>query len=164
MTVATLDTFLRRLADLMEAADGKTTGIKEVRGLAERLKPFAGLSLTEFGDFLVKAEAYSRGDLEAVFGKKKTSTRQPKAPADPNRVPAAVDRLKTLYQRALDASVTPEAVDAGVNQLEAFSKAELDQVVVGCGFRQKFKSKAAALNAIQKWILDRKGTFERAKV
>jgi len=164
MTTATLDTLLRRLADLMEAADGKAAGIKEVRALADRLKPFARLSLAEFGDFLVKAEAFSRGDLESVFGKKKGSGRPGKSPADPNRVPAAVQRLRTLYERALDPSVTPGAVDAAIGSVEGFTKAELDQVAAGCGFQQKFKTKPAVLNALQKWILDRKGAFARAGV
>jgi hypothetical protein len=164
MTAATLDTLLRRLADLMEAADGKAAGIKDVRALADRLKPFARLSLAEFGEFLVKAEAYSRGDLEAVFGKKTGSARPGKAPADPNRVPGAVQRLRTLYERALDPSVTPASVDVVINSVETFTKAELEQVAAGCGFQQKFKTKAAMLNALQKWVLDRKGAFARAGV
>jgi hypothetical protein len=164
MTVGTLDTFLRRLADVMEAADGKAAGIREVRVLADRLAPFGGLSLAAFGDFLVKAEAYSRGDLAAVFGTKKATARQPKAAADPDRVPAAVERLKALYGRALDASFTPDAVRAAVQAIKGFAKPEVDQVAAGCGFHQKFKTKAAVLDALEKWILDRKGTFERAQV
>ena len=133
--------------------------------MADQLRPFAGLSLADFGGFLVKAEAYSRGDLESVFGKKgKTPARQPKPPADPDRVPAAVGRLKTLYDRALDPSVTPETVEAGVGGLKDFSKAELDEIAAACGFRQKFKSKPAVLAALRKWILDRKGSYERAPV
>ena len=163
MTVTTLDTFLRRLADLIEAVEGKAAGPKEVRALADRLKPFGGLSLTAFGEFLVKAEAYSRGDLEAVFGKK-PSARKSKPTADSDRVPAAVERLKTLHGRALDPSVTPDSVCAAVREIEGFTKAELDQVAVGCGYHQKFKNKPAVLAALQKWILDRKGTFERAHV
>jgi hypothetical protein len=163
MTVATLDTFLRRLADVMEAADGKAAGIKDVRALADRLRPFGEMSLAAFGEFLVKAEAYSRGDLEAVFGKKPPA-RKSKPAADPNRVPAAVERLKTLHGRALDPSVTPESVRATVLGFQALTKAELDQVASGCGFHQKFKNKPAVLAALQKWILDRKGTFERAHV
>jgi hypothetical protein len=92
------------------------------------------------------------------------AARLPKAPADPNRVPAAVQRLRRLYDRALDPWVTPGSVDAAIGSVEGFNKVELDQVVAGCGFRQKFRTKPAVLNALQKWILDRKGAFVRAGV
>jgi len=163
MTVGTLDEFLRRLADVMEAADGKAAGVRDVRALADKLKPFGSLTLAAFADFLVKADAYSRGDLAAVFGKPKPVARPTKT-ADPNRVPAAVERLKTLYGRSLDPSVTGDTVRETINGINSFTKLELDQVAAGCGFHQKFKTKAGLLDALQKWILDRKGSFERAHV
>lgn len=166
MTVNQLDTVLRRLADLMEAAEGRLSGVKDVRDLADRLKPFAGLSLREFADFLVKAEAYSRGDLESVFGKPKPARtgRAAKLPPDPDRVPEAIAQLKTHYDRALDPAVTADSVNAAVDPLKAFTLPELKQIASGCGFQQKFTKKDDILSALKKWVLQRKGSFDRASI
>jgi len=72
--------------------------------------------------------------------------------------------LKTLYSRALDPSVTADAVRAAVQGISGFSKPDLDRVAAACGFHQKFKTKAAALDAFGRWILDRKGSYDRAQV
>ena len=162
MTVETLDAVLRRLADLMEAAGAKG-GPGAVRDLADGLAPFAALSLPEFATFLSRAEAYSRGDLEAVFpktkGKKGTTA---KAIADPNRVANAIASLRTLYERALAPGFSEEAVTALIVGLEKLTLPDLGQITAGCGFEQKFRTKKLALEALRKWILGRRGTFERA--
>jgi hypothetical protein len=166
MTVNQLETTLRQLAVLMEAVEGKQQGVRDVRDLADRLAPFARLSLREFADFLVKAEAYSRGDLESVFGKPKParSGRPAKAPANPDRIPEAIARLKSQYDRALDSGVTTDTVNDAVDPLSSFTKPELEQVALGCGFQQKFKKKDDILTALKKWILQRKGSFDRASI
>jgi hypothetical protein len=165
MNVDALSNFFNRAADLMEAAGAKGTP-DEVREMARTLGVFGELSLKQFAEFLVKAEAFSRGDLESVFPKPKEkkprTPKTPKAAPDPEKVPNATRTLQTLYERALDPSVTEASVSNAIEPMEDFKLDELKRIAVDCGFKQKFANKKAVLDALRKWILGRKGAFHRA--
>ena len=164
MNVSTLHTLLQRLADLMEAAESK--GAKDIRALANNLTPFENLPFTDFAAFLLKAEAFSRGDLASVFPKSKgkalPTPKAPKASDDPEIVSKTILELRTLHERALDESFNEEIVSSTLAKVEKLRVDQLGQITSGCGFHQSFKSKKASIDALRKWILSRKGTHERS--
>ena len=165
MNVASLDILLHRLADLMDAADS-ARGASEIRTLANNLAPFGNLAFSDFSTFLVKAEAFSRGELESVFPKPKAKPvpklKAPKELIDPDIVAKTIAQLRTLYDRALDSGFNELHVDETLSRADSLKAPQLKEVVKGCGFHQTFKSKQASIDAIRKWILGRKGTHERA--
>lgn len=74
----------------------------------------------------------------------------------------AVAGLRTLYERALDPGFDEEAVAAQLAGLDRLTVAELGQVTAGCGFEQKFRTKKQAVDALRKWLLGRRGAYDRA--
>lgn len=163
MTSDKVDAFIRKLAGLIEpfgAAEAKS-----LVALADGLKPFGGLTVPQFAEFLGKADAFARGDLASVFPKPKPKPKPKKAVVvDPDRVGTAVGKLKDLHARALDPNVTPESVQAAVKVFEKYTVDEVAQIAVGCGFSQKFPNRPATWKAISGWIIGRKNTKDRAEV
>jgi hypothetical protein len=148
--------FLSDLGKFIRAS-GSASVAGEIDYIAARLSPFAGYKLKAFADFLGKAEEYSRGALAPK------PTRAPRAKADPAAAERACQRVSELYDRAIDPSITVDAIEEGVRSLQEADppKARLDELTQRFGFSRKFKSKPEALKAIREKILGRKGAFDR---
>jgi hypothetical protein len=167
VNVEQLTAVLERTADLMDAATGKRSEGDQVRALADRLRPFAPQTLSQFGDFLALAAGHATGDLAAYFPKTPAKLPKAKTVQPPKATPAeliaqTVQSFRDLYDRALHPDVTPEVIQQAVTGASKLTKPQLDEVTAGCGFQQKSKTKAAALDALQTWVLDRKGAHDRA--
>jgi hypothetical protein len=110
------------------------------------------------GDFLEKAEAYSRGALAP----KAKGAGTKKGKVDPAAVEQACQRVLELYAKAIDPSVTIEEIEAAVQALHVLdpAKARLDELARQMGYSQKFKSKGDVVKAVRQKIIGRKGAFE----
>jgi hypothetical protein len=158
VTVAELQALLSDLGKFLRASQSAKVAA-ELEYISAKLTPFHGYNLKAFADFLEQAEAYSRGALapKAKGGAAK------KTKADPAAVERACQQVLELYSRAIDASVTPEQIEAGVQALKELgaSKARLDELSRQMGYTQKFKSIPEVLKAIRQKIVGRKGAFDR---
>ena len=64
------------------------------------MEPFGELSIPQFADFLANAEVYLRTGAVPVTGlPKRAAPRSSTKPGGPEAVAAAVDRIKSLYER-----------------------------------------------------------------
>ena len=131
----------------------------ELEIISAQLTPFKDYTLKAFADFLVQAEAYSRGALAP----KTKSAPVKKGKADPAAIEQACQNILDVYAKAIDPTVTLEQFDATVRTLEESnaSKARLDELARQMGYSQKFKSRPDVLKAIRQKIISRKGAFER---
>jgi hypothetical protein len=158
MTVAELQLLLSDLGKFLRASESaKVAG--ELEYIGAKLTPFRGYKLKAFADFLEQAEAYSRG----VLAPKAKGGGAKKAKADPAAVERACQHVLDLYAKAIDPSVTPEQIEAGVQALQEAdpTRPKLDDLARQMGYTQKFKSKPDVLKAIRQKIVGRKGAFER---
>ena len=92
MIVADLQKFLRNLAEVLEPNGGKAVA-GELDYVCEKLEGFKDQKIKAFGDFLVKADEYSRG----VFQPKAKPVRAPKAAKDPERLKKAIAPFKKFF-------------------------------------------------------------------
>src|SRR5712691_7820158 len=125
MTVAELQTLLSDLGRFLRASESaKVAG--ELEYISAKLTPFREYKLKAFGDFLEKAEAYSRGALAPKSG----GGGAKKGKANPAAVEQACQRALELYGKAIDPSVTDEQIEAAVQTLKALDapKAQLDEM------------------------------------
>ena len=80
-------------------------GLKRIRGLPARLKPFAQRTRTDVAAVQARAEVNNRGNLAAAFLQPKAALTQPPkaalAAAEPCRVPNALANFRWLCQSAL---------------------------------------------------------------
>jgi hypothetical protein len=157
VTVAELQRLLSDLGKFLQSAKAATVA-RELDEISGKLQPFRDYTLKAFGDFLVKAEEYSRGVL---LPKKTLAGRKPKK--DPGAVDAACRQVLQVYERAIDPSVTVEQIESAVQSLQDQDppKGRLDELAQKMDFVQKFRSKAEVLKAIRQKILGRKGAYDR---
>lgn len=167
MKVADLRQHLADLARLMEATGAKAVAADLV-AIQEGLAPFNESPLKGFAEFLVRAEAYSRGEVPVAPPSRKRATsggRPPSTKAPPVDVEALVQEAKDLYARAADPAVTAEAVEALAGRLKAPKKDDLVRVAEGVGLvGMKAKAKDKIVEAIRARILDRKGAAVRVGI
>jgi hypothetical protein len=157
VTVAELQLLLTDLGKFLRASESaKVAG--ELEYISTKLAPFREYKLKAFADFLVQAEAYSRG---ALAPKGKGGARKGKA--DPAAAEQACQRVLELYAKAIDPSVTVEQIESAVQALQALDppKARLDELARQMDYSQKFKAKADVIKAIRQKVIGRKGAFER---
>src|SRR5262249_29884911 len=121
MTVGDLQRYFRGLAEALGAAKA-ATAVKELNDVADRLAPYAALPGSEFVQFLALAWEYKTTGKIPEPGARPGRGRviadgSGKAPPKPDPAEAIV-RLKLLYDRALDPSVTRELVEREVKSLD----------------------------------------------
>ncbi len=159
MTVADLQKFVANLGELLSSSKAGTV-VAELSALADGLGPFRDKTLKEFVAFLAWAE---RAKREGVPPSKPVKQKAPRGEVPPAiTVEQATEVFKALYERALQADVTPELVAAEVMKLGGLKKGELDAVARGVGLHQKLKTKGEVMAALQARVLGRKGMNERA--
>ncbi len=159
MTVADLQQFVRNLGMTLAGAGAKSVAA-DLERMAAGLQPFHTLSLAQFSDFLVQAESYARTGVVPTSGKGRARAAASK-PGSAEKVRAATERIRALYERAVDPSVQYTAIDAEVKSLDKLTKDEAIQVARELGLAAPLKTKKAALDEIRRKIRERKESFER---
>ncbi len=156
MNVAELQKYLRDLSDFVEGAGGKRVA-DDIRAAADAFRPFAGRTVRQFADFLAKAEEYDRtGQLAA-----------PPAPARKKAVKVnpeeVADRVKKLYDRVLDPTVSSEEVEQTLQPLDALTKDGLLTVALALGLPPGLKSKTKPVltEVIRSTVRDRRDMHRR---
>lgn len=158
MKVAELQSFLANLAGPVEASGGKSCAT-DLRRAAEGLTPFAGLTVAQFADFLAIAETYARTGVVPTTGARKA-----KGPAvDREKVAAAAQELLTLYEQALDAELSYAQIAGVVKRIGGrLNKDETLETAKEVGITHALKTKKQALEELQRKIVQRKESLERA--
>lgn len=157
MTVADLKQHLADLARLLESTGGKTVA-RDLVAIAEGLTPFAAQALPEFSKFLALAHEYhTTGKLSAP----PKAARAGKSAA-PN-VEETVQRVRRLYERAGDLTMTMLEIETQLGSLKGLKKDALVRVaealdLVGTGK----KTIPLITAAIRQRILDRRSAAQRA--
>jgi hypothetical protein len=161
--VADLQQHLVDLAKLLDASGAKGVAT-DLNAIQTGLTPFRDVPLRTFADFLVRAEAYSRDPVPIVPPK----TRQPrastsrKAKADPAEV---VERLRQLYERSGDPSVSTEELDQGLRLLGDLTKDGLLQVADALEIKGLSKKKVPEIReAVRQKVFNRRGASQRASM
>ena len=163
MNVAELQQHVRSMSQFLQAAGGSAGVVSDLDYLGQCLEPFRAHKLRVFAEFLVRAEAYARG--EVPIGKKPAAPRKPAAPKkpaqDPEQARRAAEHLFDLYNRAADPAVTAEAIEAAVEGLKPLKKADLDALAQRMEVGRMPRSISDATKAIRQKVLDRKGMIDR---
>jgi hypothetical protein len=129
------------------------------------LEPFRDLTVAQFADFLANAETYARTGVVPATGRAKSSAaKSPAKAADPQALAAAVERMRSLYDRVTSAEVTYAAVESELKRVDKqFKKDECLEIARQFGVTGTLKSKKAALEEIQRLMTERKESFERTR-
>ncbi len=160
MNVSEIRQFLGSLAKGLRAAKASSAA-RDLERMCEGLQPFAGLTVSQFADFLAVAEEYKRTGIVPAKGGR--GSKAAKA-VDPQAVAEAVSGLLALYESAAAPATTYSLIDSEVKKVGArFTKPALVQVANGMGLAGSFKTKKAALDEIRRKITERKEAHERTQ-
>lgn len=156
MRVAELKSLLKSIAETVSAAGGKAAA-NDLQRMCEALDAFDQLSVSQFADFLAKADYYVK------HGKFRLPGQNAKKPAAVNgeRVKQAAQSILSLYERSISDEVQYETIDLEVRKLDLLSKGELVEVAREVGILRRLPNKAAAIDEIRQMIEQRKESFQR---
>ena len=156
MRVAELRSLLKSIAETVSAGGGRQAANDLLR-MCEALDPFESLSVSQFADFLAKADHYLK------HGKFRLPGQTAKKPSATNgeRVKLAAQSILSLYERSIGDDVQYETIDIEVRKLDLLSKGEVCEVAREVGILRRMPSKAAALDEIRQMIEQRKESFQR---
>lgn len=164
MKVADLQQHLMHVRQLLEAAGAGSKITSDIISIGQGLQPFREFGLKEFADFLIRAEAYSRGEVPIAPSKKgkgtpKTTTQAATKPD----VAALAAEAKQLYEQASASSTTLEMIEHLASRISGLDKKGLTEVAMAIDLKiASSTTKPAILQAIRNRIIDRKGSFQRA--
>ena len=154
MTVNELRETLRRLLELLRAADAKAGTVKDLTEFVELTAGFGDVTLKGFVKF---AETGQQPPAT-----KSTSGRGSSGAKSTADVDSLVRDVTSLYERAADPSVTEEHIRAVCGSLGSLKKDELTKVAAAIGLEgMKSRPKGDIATAISARILDRKGAAIR---
>ena len=162
MIVADLKQHLADLAKLLDATGGKTVA-KDLASIADGLTPFASQSLPEFSKFLALAHEYqTTGKLSAPATAPRAAS---KSAANAPNVEEIAQRLRSLYDRAGNLSITMLQIETDLGQLKGLKK---DGLVRICDVLELMgmakKTIPIITGAIRQKILDRRSAAQRAEM
>jgi hypothetical protein len=161
MTVADLQQFVRSLGGALSGAGAKAVA-GDLERVAAGLAPFQALNLGQFADFLAQAESYARTGVVPTTGKGRSRTAA--RPDSAETIRAAGERIRGLYERAVEAGLQYTAIDAELKAIDKqLSKDEAVQVARDFGIAAALKTKKAAFEAIKRRISERKESAERTQ-
>ena len=161
MKVAELQQFLSQIVPFVKAAKASDAVASELARTAACLEPFKDQSLTEFNDFLIKAEEYQR---TGVFTKKPSAARTAKAPKAPKLTVAdAAQIFLSLYERATDPTLDYAFIDAEISKFNDLTVAELKNLAkeVNKTFAKSKMTRPEMVGALKRMIKDQKENYER---
>lgn len=170
MTIGDVQTCLRSLAGLLAAHQGKKPAA-DFDAFCEGLDPFREQPIGMFAQFLRDAAEYRRTGIVPAptkAGRAAKVSRAKSALKKKDDLPAieeAAATLQQLFDRATDPSVTHEAIEAAVGQIErAFDAEGLKAVARQFGVTSGLSTKSATSAKILSRIAERKGRHERGEV
>jgi hypothetical protein len=73
-------------------------------------------------------------------------------------------RVRAVYDRTTDPTLTPQEIDAALLLLEGLTRDGLDEVARGLEITQRHRTKGDVVKAIRQKILDRRESFQRSQV
>jgi len=164
MNVNDLQQFLQSLSRPLSVSGAKTVA-NDLDRMCGGLEPFRELSVAQFADFLARAEVYARtGVVPATGGAKAAGAKGPGKAANPEALAAAVEQIRSLYDRVTSLEVTYSIIEAEVKKLDKqFKKDEILEIAKGIGIGGKPRTKKDALEEIQRRLSERKESFERTR-
>jgi len=162
MNVSHLQSFLSSLSQPLSASGAKKASEDLSRACAA-LEPFREWSLQQFADFLAAADQYAKTGVVPTSGRART-VRSPAKTADPQALAAAIEQVRAFYDRVTSAEVSYAAIEAEIKRLEKqCKKDELVEIAKALGIGGNLKTKKNAAAEIQRWMVQRKETFERTR-
>ena len=170
MNIADVQTCLRSLAGLLAAHQGKKPAA-DFDAFCDGLDPFREQPIATFAQFLRDAAEYQRTGIVSAPAKAhraaapRGARTSLKKKDDLAAVEEAAATLQQLFDRATDASLTHEAIEAAVGQIERSFDAEgLKAVARKFGVASGLTSKSTTSAKILGRIAERKGRHERGEV
>jgi hypothetical protein len=164
VNVADLQQHLADLQRLLEAAGAKGAVLADLSAIGNGLRPFRQHSLKDFADFLVRAEAFSRGEVPVVPEKKPRKVTP--APRSKEKTPdpaTMAEEAKRVYAQAPNPSFTVDTLDELAGRLEKLNKDGLLTVAAALELKfNKSATKPKILQEIRNLIVDRKGSTDRS--
>lgn len=162
MNVADLRQHLADLGKLMASSGAKPVAA-DLAAICDGLAPFEWVSLKDFAAFLVRADAYSRGEVPVVPPKKARKVAGPTQVAPDVDVEAICREMRDLYDRAADPTTTAAIVDGTIGKLNGLKKDDLIQVAAAIELKvAKSKKAGDIIAAIRQRVIARKGATQRA--
>ena len=160
MNVDEFQLHLTDLSNLLRRAGGKKVA-DEFDEVCAALQPYRDRRMKDFLSLLANAEEIVRSGVPLA---KPAKTKSKKA--DSQTISAAIDRVRDLYNRALDPATTRDEIEAACKVLADVDppKSALDGLAREMLISEKLKSKPVAIERIKQAILLRKGSYQRAQV
>ncbi len=156
MQVAALRSLLKSIAETVSAAGGRQAAV-DIERMCEALDTFESLSVSQFADFLAKADHYVKAGKFRLPGQ---NARKP-AQVDGDRVKQFAQLIHELSERSITDEVSYEMIHVEVGKLGSLSRDEVLGVAREVGIFRRLPSKAAALDEIRQMIEQRKESFQR---
>jgi hypothetical protein len=167
MRIADLQDCFASIRQMICAAGANQSVLNELDAITRGLAPFREFALKDFADFLIRAEAFSRGEVPIVVssrGGSKSGRAKGGTPKEPKvDVQVLVAEARRLYDHASSANTTNQIIDEFVRKLSVLTKPQIVQVASATDFKVPGKmTKAEAIEAVKQRIIDRKGSYQRA--
>jgi hypothetical protein len=162
MNVEMLQSYFRNLAGVLEQTDGRRAA-EDLAAICRGLEPFKQVNLTDFAEFLIKAEQYTRDPnlLQLSQGRERKSAKS----LNPETVRAAALEIRTLQERATDGTLPIADIKNQVDRMgRKLSKTEAVEVAREVGIiSEQPLSKSEALEKIRMLIEDRQRIENRGQ-
>jgi hypothetical protein len=153
------------LAKLLKASGAKGVAT-DLTAIRDGLNPFRDQPLKTFADFLIRAEAYSRGEVPVKpppRGKRPSGAG--KRRATPANAQGLAGEIKELYERVAEPATNAQVIDVALAKLGPLTKDGLVVVAEAIGLLgMKRKGKEHIKRAIRQRVLARKGAAQRAGI
>lgn len=162
MNIKDVQEFLRSLSRPLSTAGAKKAA-EDLERMCAGLEPFRDLGVTQFADFLARAEQYARTGVVPSAGPGRSFRPKPQL-LDSQALAAAVEHVRSLYERVSSPEVTYSTLEAEVRRLDKqFSKDAVIEIAKGLGIGVALRTKKAALDEIHRCLRERKETYERTR-
>lgn len=162
MNVHDLQQFLRSLSQPLGVSGAKKIA-EELDRACAALEPFRSLSVSQFAEFLGKADEYSRTGIVPTTGRPKAA-KGGATVGDSQALASAVEHIRVFYDRVTSPDVTYLTIDTELKQLDKkFKKDELIEIARAMGIQAALKTKRAAVDEIKRCMTERKESFQRTQ-
>lgn len=160
MKVGDLCHSLEGLCQFLENAGAKQTA-SQWRRLKDALGAFAEPSVTDFCDFLVRAEEYHRTG-QVPMGKGRAGRTQKAAARSPESLAQAIAEVQKFYESIPQPEVTYEQIEAEIKRIDRQFKAdEVKELARQIGISTPPRTKKDTLEEIRRRMRGRKETVQR---
>lgn len=160
MKVHELQQFLAAVTPLARAAGASEKAAAELERAVQCLEPFKEKSLSEFSEFLLRADEYDRtGKLTPPV-----RTGKPRAAkAGSLSVDGAAQIYKDLLGRAADPKLTYADIDAALKPIEKMTVPQLLELAAKVDVPVPTKPKAKIIEGLKRRVTELKASAERTQ-